>query len=98
MGMKFKLNSKPEKLVTAATMAVVLSIIFDEKKKKFNKPEKYKSFPKRVAKYYKLSDSLLTKTAAKELEAELKRQAEMGVFKDKKLDAMVIENGEFIDI
>lgn len=98
MGMTFKTNSKPEKLITAATMAVVLSIIFDGKKKKLKNPEKYKNFPKRVVKYYKLSDKLLTKTAAKELEAEVKRHAEMGEFKDKKLDDMVIENGEFIDI
>lgn len=98
MNMKFKVNSKPEKIVTAATMAVVLSIIFDGKKKKLKHPEKYKSFPKRVLKYYKLSDSLMKKTVAKDLEKKLKEEADKEHFKDPKLDALEIENGEFIDI
>lgn len=98
MGMKFKVNSKPEKIVTAATAAVVLSILFDGKKKKLKHPEKYKSFPMRVLKYYKLSDSIMKKTVAKDLEKRLKEEADKEHFKDPVLENLEIENGEFIDI
>lgn len=88
----FKCNTTPEKMVIAATAATVLSVIFDERKKKLRGSKKYRSIPKRLIKNYKLADSLLKKTLAKELEAKGER------FKDEKLDKLTIENGEFIKL
>ena len=88
----FKCNTKPEKIVLAATAATILSVIFDQKKKRLSGSKKYKNFPSRFIKNYKLADSLLSRTLAKELESRKEH------FKDKKLDEMTIENGEFIDI
>ena len=90
MGMKFKFSTKPEKAVAAAAAACILSIIFDGKKKKLRGSKKYKNFPKRFARNYKLVDSLLMKTIAKDIKEKQ--------FKDKKLEAMTIENGEFVDL
>ena len=88
----FKCNTKPEKFVIAATAATVLSVIFDERKKKLRGSKKYRNFPKRMIKNYKLADSLLKKTIAKDIYDKSEH------FKDKKLDELTIENGEFIDI
>ncbi len=92
MGLKFRVNTKPEKAIISAAAALMLSIVFDGKKKKMRGSKKYRSFPKRIVKNYKLVDGLLKKTAAKELYSNNEH------FKDPKLDAMTIENGEFIDI
>ncbi len=92
MPVVFKCNTKPEKIVLAATAATILSVVFDQKKKKLRGSKRYKNFPARLVKNYKLADSLLSKTLAKEMEAKKEH------FKDKKLDEMTIENGEFIDI
>lgn len=88
----FKCNTKPEKMVLAATAAAILSIVFDQKKKKLRGSKKYQNFPARLIKNYKLADSLLSRTLAKELESKKEH------FRDEKLDKMTIENGEFIDI
>lgn len=90
MAFKFKCNTKPEKGVVAATIACILSIIFSESRKKQRGSKKYRSFPKRFVKYYKLADDLLSRTVAKDIKNTQ--------FKDKKLEALTIENGEFIDI
>ena len=92
MGMVFKFSTKPEKAVAAATAAVVLSVIFDEHKKKLRGSKKYNNFPKRVIKNYKRVDELLKKTVAKELYDENAR------FKDEKLRKLTIENGETIKL
>ena len=91
MPVTFKCSSKSEKIVIAATLATVLSVIFDEKKKKLRGSKKYRNFPKRIIKNYKLADSLLNRTIAKGLNLNEH-------FKDKQLDEMEIVNGEFIDI
>ncbi|MBR1764607.1 MAG: hypothetical protein IJ746_04360 [Ruminococcus sp.] len=92
--MKFdvKISSKPEKLIIAATISVVLSIIFDEQKKKIKRPQKYNNFPKRVKKNYQLVDKLLKKTLAKELYDTAVH------YNDPVLEGLTIENGEFIDL
>lgn len=87
-----RISSKPEKLVIAATASVVLSIIFDEHKKKIKRPQKYRSFPKRVKKNYQLVDKLLKKTLAKELYDTTVH------YSDPVLENLEIENGEFIDL
>ena len=92
MPMVFKFSSKPEKMVAAATAAFVLSVIFDEHKKKLRGSKKYNSFPKRIVKNYKMVDGLLKKTVAKELYDETVH------FKDEKLEALTIENGETIKL
>lgn len=92
MDVEFKIGSKPEKTVIAATAAVVLSIIFDQHKKKMRGSKKYKNFPKRVVSYYKLVDSLLRKTAAKALYDDKEH------FVDEQLEKLTIENAEVIDI
>ena len=88
----FKVNSKPEKVIINATAAIVLSLIFDQHKKKMRGSKRYKNFPARVKKNYKLVDSLMKKTVAKSVYSEAAK------YKDEKLANMTIENGEFIDI
>ena len=92
MGMKFKVNSKPEKIVTAATAAVVLSILFDGKKKKLKHPEKYKNFFQRTKRNYKICGSLLDKTIAKDLAKNVEH------YNSDVLENLEIEKGEFIDL
>ena len=92
MPVVFKCNTKPEKMVLAATLATILSVVFDQKKKKLRGSKKYRKFPQRMIKNYKLADSILGKTLAKDLDEKAQH------FKDKKLEEMTIENGEFIDI
>ena len=78
--------------VLAATLATILSVVFDQKKKKLRGSKKYRNFPQRMIKNYKLADSILGKTLTKDLDEKAQH------FKDKKLEEMTIENGEFIDI
>ncbi len=92
MKFAFKFSSKPEKVIAATTLSVVLAIFFDEHKKKLKKPEKYRSFPKRVKHNYKLVDKVLRKTLAKDLYAKAEH------FNDPVLEGLEIENGEFIDL
>lgn len=92
MPVKFKFSTKPEKTIAAATAAIVLSIIFDEHKKKLRGSKKYNNFPKRVIKNYKKMDDLMKNTVAKELYDEAAQ------FNDEQLKKLTIENGEFIKL
>ncbi len=62
----FEISSNAEKIIAAATVSVVMAIIFDGKKKK-NRSGKNKSqsFPDRIIKNYRITDSILSKTIAK---------------------------------
>ena len=88
----FKLNSKPEKIIMATALSVAGAIIFDEKKKKLKHPEKYHNFFQRTKKNYKIADSLLSKTVAKDI---VKKKA---TYNSDVLNNLTIEKGEFIDI
>lgn len=92
MGMVFKFSSKPEKVIAAVTAAVVLSIIFDDHKRRERGSKRYKSFPKRVRKNYTRVDEILKKTLAKELYDGKEH------FNDEVLENLTIENGEFIKL
>ena len=92
MGIVFKFSSKPEKVIAAATAAFVLSIVFDDHKRKEKGSKKYQNFPKRMKKNYDRVDSILKKTLAKELYDGKVH------YKDEKLEALTIENGETIKL
>lgn len=89
----FKLNSKPEKIISVVALSLAGAIIFDEKKKKEKHPEKYRNIFKRTKRNYRFVDTLISKTLAKDLEKKAKNQ-----FKSKSLQDLEITKGEFIDI
>lgn len=88
-----KVNTKPEKIAVAAALSAACALIFNEKKKKIKHPKKYHNIIQRTIRNYKLFDVILTKTIAKETAQKTKEQ-----FKDKSLNNLEIENGEFIEI
>ena len=92
MPVKFKFSTKPEKTIAAAAVAVALSILFDEHKKKLRGSKKYRNFPTRVIDNYKKIDGLMKKTVAKDLYDQVEH------FNDEKLEKLTIENGEFIEL
>ena len=64
----FEISSNPEKIIAAATLSVVMAILFDGKKKKRGGKKNQLNFPKRVMKNYRIADNLLCKTVAKNTE------------------------------
>jgi len=62
----FEISSNAEKIIAAATVSVVMAILFDGKKKKSRGVKsKTQCFPKRVLKNYRVTDNILSKTVAK---------------------------------
>lgn len=89
----FKLSTKPEKIVAASALSLAAAIIFDEKKKKIKRPQKYHNLWQRTARNYKIADAVLTKTIAKDINKKVNNK-----FKSETLNKLDIESGEFIDI
>ena len=90
----FKLNTKPEKAIMAASVSTALAILTISSKKKKDKP----NFFQRIGKYYNAVDRLLVMTVAKDVEAEEKRRAALHEFTNKKLRDMKIEDAIPIDL
>ena len=93
----FKVNTNAEKTILAMTASVVLAIIFDGKRKK---PEKRKSFTKRVTKHYKAINDLMLITVARDVkknEEMLAKQKEKNSYKTKLRD-LEIQEAEFIEL
>ena len=86
------LSSKPEKVVMTMALSVAGALVFDQKKRRENGSSKYQNFFKRVKKNYKIADSLLAKTVAKDLKENVQS------FDSEVLNNLTIQNGEFIDI
>lgn len=82
-----QINTKPEKVVTAATLSAIGAILFHKKGK---------SFFKSVNKNYKIIDRALSMTVAKDIAQKEKAKAEEEL--KTKLKDMHIEEAEFIDI
>lgn len=92
-----KVNTNAEKTILAMTASVVLAIIFDGKRKK---PEKRKSFTKRVSKHYKTISDLMLMTVARDVkknEEMLAKQKEMDSYKTKLRD-LEIQEAEYIEL
>lgn len=89
---QFKLNSKPEKIIMTTALSVAGAILFDQKKKKLNHPEKYKNFFQRTKRNYKICGSLLDKTIAKDLAKNVEH------YNSDVLENLEIKKGEFIDL
>lgn len=86
------LSSKPEKVVMAMALSVAGALIFDQKKRREKGSAKYQNFFKRVKKNYKIADSMLAKTVAKDLKENVQS------FDSDVLNNLTIQKGEFIDI
>lgn len=86
------LSSKPEKVVMAMALSVAGALIFDQKKRREKGSPKYQNFFKRVKKNYKIADSMLAKTVAKDLKENVQS------FDSDVLNNLTIQKGEFIDI
>lgn len=89
----YKISSNPEKIIATAALSVAGAILFDQKKKKIKHPEKYRNFFQRTAHNYKIVDSALNKTLAKDLHKKVQE-----TYKSDVLNNLTIENGEFIDL
>ena len=70
----YKINTKAEKAIIAASASVALAILFDGKKKK---PSKRKGFIKRVAQNYKMIDRALMKVAAKSIKEQMELEKKL---------------------
>ena len=88
----YQINTNAEKAIIALSASVALAILFDGKNKK---PEKRKSFVKRVSKNYKSIDSALMRIASKSIK-EQKEKEYKAQFKTK-LRELEIEGSEPID-
>ncbi len=92
-----KVNTNAEKTIIAMTASVVLAIIFDGKRKK---PEKRKSFTKRVSKHYKTINDLMLMTVARDVkknEEMRAKQKEKNSYKTKLRD-LEIQDAEYIEL
>lgn len=89
----FKLNSKPEKIISTVALSVTGAILFDGSEKKVKNPKKHKNFIQRIKRNYKIVDTVLSKTIAKDLQKNLQNN-----YKSETLKNLRIEKGEFIDI
>lgn len=91
---KFSLNTKPEKVIMAASVSTALAILTISDKKKKGKP----NFIQRTKKYYNSIDKLLVMTVAKNVAKDEKRKALEKEFSHKKLRDLEIEEPISVDI
>lgn len=91
---KISLNSKPEKVIMAASISTALAILTISDKKKKGKP----NFIQRTKKYYNSIDKLLVMTIAKNVAKNEKRKALEKEFSHKKLRDLEIEEAISVDI
>lgn len=89
---QFKLSSKPEKIIMTTALSIAGAILFDQKKRKIKHPEKYRNFFQRAKRNYKICDSFLDKTIAKDLAKNIEH------YNSDVLNNLEIEKGEFIDL
>lgn len=83
----FQVSSKPEKAFIGLGLAAGMAIILDDAKKRKKNPKKARPFYRRCIDNYKMIDSLLDSTIAKQLKKDSERE-----FHDEKLENMQIEN------
>ncbi|WP_294407698.1 hypothetical protein [uncultured Ruminococcus sp.] len=82
------LNSKPEKVIAAASASVAMAILFSGNKKHKRNRKNNKSFFSKVASNYRIADRLLSNTIARSAADELKNKQE---FKTKLKDLEIID-------
>lgn len=88
------LNTKPEKVIMAASISTALAILTISDKKKKGRP----GFVKRAKKYYSSIDRLLAATVAKNAAEDEKRRAAEKEFSHKKLRDMEMIDAIPIDL
>lgn len=88
------LNTKPEKVIMAASLSTALAILTISDKKKKGKP----NFIQRTKRYYNSIDKLLVATVAKRAAEDEKRKAAEKEFSHKKLRDMEMIDAIPIDL